>query len=230
MTSELDTDSLLAIVASLVEDVGVADTDILEALADSDGDPYAAAQKLKGRAISSADSKSLGKRKRGNTIEAWLKPKTRKDKDMAVASSSKNASGSPPGPSLSPKKPVFNLMDILKQPPPDPKLMGPPKLPPLTLSSPALVAEHSPCTLHLSVLPPDLACRLFYAMLQEAKSWRRNKWWLFDRVVESPHRTSFYTRAHHEKEDEKTWADVARAWLVHLNLNFPSSFKTRHQV
>ncbi|KAI0636810.1 hypothetical protein C8Q77DRAFT_1094743 [Trametes polyzona] len=30
---------------------------------------------------------------------------------------------------------------------------------PLTLSTPGLVAEHTPCTLHHSVLPPELACR-----------------------------------------------------------------------
>ena len=36
--------------------------------------------------------------------------------------------------------------------------------------------------------------RLFYAMLDLSDEWQRNKWWLFDRVVESPHRTSFFVR------------------------------------
>ncbi|OCH95052.1 hypothetical protein OBBRIDRAFT_721704 [Obba rivulosa] len=70
----------------------------------------------------------------------------------------------------------------------------PPRAPPLTLATPSLVAQHTPCTLHYSVLPPELACRLFYDMLEESQNWSRNKWWLFDRVVESPHRTSFYVR------------------------------------
>lgn len=36
--------------------------------------------------------------------------------------------------------------------------------------------------------------RLFYVMLHESRSWERNKWYLFDRMVESPHRTSFFIR------------------------------------
>lgn len=36
--------------------------------------------------------------------------------------------------------------------------------------------------------------RLFYTMIDLSETWQRNKWWLFDRVVESPHRTSFYVR------------------------------------
>lgn len=36
---------------------------------------------------------------------------------------------------------------------------GPPKHPPLMLGTPALVDKHTPCTLHPSILPPELACR-----------------------------------------------------------------------
>jgi hypothetical protein len=64
----------------------------------------------------------------------------------------------------------------------------------LTLTNPSMVAQHTPCTMHLSILPPKLACKLFYAMLDLSQSWKRNKWWLFDRVVESPHRTSFSSK------------------------------------
>lgn len=35
----------------------------------------------------------------------------------------------------------------------------PSKYPPLTLTTPELVAKHTPCTMHMSVLPPELACR-----------------------------------------------------------------------
>ncbi|KAI0692404.1 hypothetical protein BC835DRAFT_1277780 [Cytidiella melzeri] len=73
-------------------------------------------------------------------------------------------------------------------------IRAPPKFPPLTLATPDLVAKHTPCTMHLSVLPPELACRLYYAMLDHSENWQRKKWWLFDRVVESPHRTSFFVR------------------------------------
>ena len=36
--------------------------------------------------------------------------------------------------------------------------------------------------------------RLFYIMLDLSQDWSRNKWWLFDRLVESPHKTSFFIR------------------------------------
>ncbi|KAF9049311.1 hypothetical protein BDZ89DRAFT_1033151 [Hymenopellis radicata] len=57
-----------------------------------------------------------------------------------------------------------------------------------------MISEHTPCTLHQAILPPELACRLFYTMVDASRTWNRNKWWLFDRVVESPHRTSFFAR------------------------------------
>ena len=68
----------------------------------------------------------------------------------------------------------ISLMSVLKQAPASPT--RPPKLLPRTLGTPALVAQHTPCTMHLSVLPPELACRLFYVMLREASGWSRNKW------------------------------------------------------
>ena len=86
---------------------------------------------------------------------------------------------------------------------------------PLTLATPALVALHTPCTLHYSVLPPELACELFYTMVDAAKGWSRNKWFLFDKLVESPHRTSFFARIEgFELEDDvKTkWDEAARFW------------------
>lgn len=88
------------------------------------------------------------------------------------------------------------------------------RLAPLTLATPALVAQHTPCTLHYSVLPPELACDLFYTMVAAAKGWSRNKWYLFDRLVESPHRTSFFARIEgFEMEgDAKKWEEAARWW------------------
>ena len=67
-----------------------------------------------------------------------------------------------------------SLMSILKQVPTSSK--SPLRLPPRTLGTPTLVAQNTPCTLHYSILPAELACRLFYAMLREASHWSRNKW------------------------------------------------------
>ena len=51
------------------------------------------------------------------------------------------------------------LLSLLR--PPNSKENGkkPVQLPPLTLGTPSLVEEHTPCTSHPSVLPAELACR-----------------------------------------------------------------------
>ena len=51
------------------------------------------------------------------------------------------------------------LLSLLR--PPNSKEIGkkPTQLPPLLLGTPSLVEEHTPCTSHPSVLPPELACR-----------------------------------------------------------------------
>ena len=54
--------------------------------------------------------------------------------------------------------------------------------------------------------------RLYYAMLDHSENWQRNKWWLFDRVVESPHRTSFFVRR--STANEKDAQEVAQFWSV----------------
>ncbi|CAL1704963.1 unnamed protein product [Somion occarium] len=77
---------------------------------------------------------------------------------------------------------------------------SPPKHPPLTLSTPELVAKHTPCTIHSSILPTELACR--------------NRWYLFDRLVESPHKTCFFVRQ--QTLDSPEWAgemeEATRFW------------------
>ena len=106
-----------------------------------------------------------------------------------------------------------NLMSVLRPPPTEKANAN--RNPPLTLSNPSMVAEHTPCTLHCSVLPPELACQLFYTMLDAAQGWSRNKWWLFDRLVESPHRTSFFTRIegfNGEGDPGEKWREAAQYW------------------
>ena len=66
-------------------------------------------------------------------------------------------------------------------------------LPPLLLSRPEQIAQHTPCSLHFGILPTALAERLYRVMLAESKAWERNRWYLADRHVESPHTTAFYS-------------------------------------
>ena len=71
-------------------------------------------------------------------------------------------------PSKSPSKPVISLTEVLRAPPSEPPRI--PRLAPLTLANPSLVEKHTPCTLHLNVLPPELATRLFYTMANASQS------------------------------------------------------------
>ena len=76
-------------------------------------------------------------------------------------------------------------------------------LPPLFLTTPEQVAKYTPCTLHLNFLPQELAERLYRAMLGASSKWQRNKWFLNDRQVESPHTTCFYSSD--EKQNTSHW-------------------------
>lgn len=220
MDSSNDTDTLLAMVSSLVTGPVPDSGHLLEALVQSEGDVEAAARLISSR-MPRTDENASKKRKRTNDIETWLKPardssgqeraaKTRQ-KPQPPSAASTSASSPQKLNHGSPKKPVVDLMTVLRQPPASPH--GPQRLPPLTLSNPSLVAQHTPCTLHQSILPPELACRLFYTMVNASQGWSRNKWWLFDRLVESPHRTSFYARRGDADGDE-TWQEGAQYWYA----------------
>ncbi|OAX40046.1 hypothetical protein K503DRAFT_688361 [Rhizopogon vinicolor AM-OR11-026] len=113
-------------------------------------------------------------------------------------------------------------MSVLRPPPSSTRSV--PRLLPLTLSNPSMVAQHTPCTMHLSILPPELACRLFYTMLDLSQSWKRNQWWLFDRVVESPHRTSFYARKTDGVESNESWQEAAQYWYNGRQTDPPEVF------
>lgn len=220
--AQLDTDTLLAMLQSLLHGIDASQTELLEALLASDGDVEAAAALLRREGTSSSVTKSKDsketnrKRKRATSLANWLQkpPSTPKP---TTSNSTKPRSSQPPkkakvidlsdsesdttttpskssrqpdlsvtndvlphpnrAPAPSPSKPVRLITDVLR--PPEPSRPVLPKLPPLTLGTAALVAQHTPCTLHSSILPPELACRLFYSLLDEANQhWRRNKWFL----------------------------------------------------
>ncbi|RKP11625.1 hypothetical protein BJ684DRAFT_1276, partial [Piptocephalis cylindrospora] len=67
------------------------------------------------------------------------------------------------------------------------------------------VASNTPCTLHLNILPKDLADRLLRHMLDESRAWKASEFWLFERKVTSPHTTALYIReiANDESGKEK---------------------------
>lgn len=222
LMDDIDTETLIALVSSILpqNDPSPSQNEIIDALILANGDVKAAAQSFNRTSRTSKPS-STGKRKHGD-LDGWLNPRSQKSK---VVSTNKEKSLSPSHPTglrnAEPKptastssKPATNLMTILRQPPSPRKDKLMPNLPPLMLSSPKMVARHTPCTMHLSVLPPELACQLFYTMVDASKEWKRNKWWLFDRVVESPHLTSFLARKTDGLSDDESWQEAAQYWCA----------------
>jgi hypothetical protein len=191
---DIDTDTLLALVSSLLTEP-VPHTDVvLNALVQANGDAKTAVQLLNHR--------PKAKKRKVANLDDWLAtntPSGSSEHKLITASPLRKPKSSAP----------VNLMSVLRDPPSRSEKIVP-QLRPLMLSNPIMVAENTPCTLHLSVLPQELACRLFYTMVHAARDWQRNKWWLFDKVVESPHRTSFFTRKDDGKDE--SWQDAAQFW------------------
>lgn len=88
-------------------------------------------------------------------------------------------------------------------------------LPPLRLSTPAMIAKETRglITLVENALPEDLASRLFVRMVEAStgsgqgdhEPWKRNKWYLVDREVESPHTSAFFVETDSEASDDSNW-------------------------
>ncbi|KAG0259283.1 hypothetical protein BG011_002748 [Mortierella polycephala] len=76
---------------------------------------------------------------------------------------------------------------------------------PLVVYSPEDVAKRCPCTLIFNVLDKDLATRLLKVMLEDSETWNRNRWWLFERMVESPHKTSYFAERDDDMEEVAGW-------------------------
>ncbi|KAI9510897.1 hypothetical protein F5148DRAFT_1175863 [Russula earlei] len=241
MDSLEDTDTLLALLSSLLPDnVAPSQQSLLDALLHADGDVRKAAEIMLKRgptgkrkrhvsldswltpAAASSSSKDVNGQSssRDNSdpvlqsrCGAGERPNKKPRSSAAGSTSTATKKENGPPPLSKPVKPVKNLLDVLRQPIGGAAATATvPRLPPLTLSNPSLVAQHTPLTLHLAVLPLELACQLFYTMLHEAQYWSRNKWWLFDRLVESPHRSSLYTRHPVEGDNEAAWQRITRAW------------------
>ncbi|CAK5264704.1 unnamed protein product [Mycena citricolor] len=231
MDPDMDTDTLIAITESLLNATHTRE-DILNALIRFEGDSDAAAQllNLESQTGPSRQNLTTGKKRKRGDLDAWLKPQTAAKKRQGTPrrSSEPEASTSrlvlrseAPSPRRE-TRPATDLMSVLRQPPKIEKPIL--KLPPLTLSTPKMVAEHTPCTLHPSILPPELATKLFYSMIDASQQWKRNKWWLFDRVVESPHKTSFFARRTNGLNEDASWQEAARFWYNGRMTDVPPVF------
>lgn len=74
----------------------------------------------------------------------------------------------------------------------------------LHLYDPEDVADHTPCTIIHNFLPSEEANELLRELLEEAKTYERITFKLFDNVVSSPHTSSFYVESYDEIQRQKT--------------------------
>lgn len=185
----MDTETLLAMLSSLIYPMELEQAVLLDALIRSHGDIEAAASSLraepprkKRKTSSRAGLDGWLQRKEEINRKPAVNPKRPSNDFHAEAESSssiyvdasqgiRTVEGENPEVILeSPRKPLSKvkpvsqseLMALLLRTPkfsdntPRPQV---PKQLPLTLVSREHVAEHTPCTLHKPVLPPELACR-----------------------------------------------------------------------
>ncbi|KAG9081553.1 hypothetical protein FRC06_005508 [Ceratobasidium sp. 370] len=125
------------------------------------------------------------------------------DEDAVVLLSRPSSSSTP-----SKAKPPTSLLSVLRDNVTSTRKIQ--RLPPLMLTTPALISRYTPLTMHSSVLPMELSYRLYHAMTKASEEWSRNKWWMVDKLVESPHTTSFYARR--GTEEDYDWTEAAQYW------------------
>jgi hypothetical protein len=74
----------------------------------------------------------------------------------------------------------------------------------LHLYSPEDIAAHTPCSIIHNFLPPEEANSLLEELLEEAHTFERMTFKLFDNVVQSPHTACFYVEGSEEQNIQKT--------------------------
>ncbi|GAA5855309.1 hypothetical protein JCM9279_001943 [Rhodotorula babjevae] len=152
-------------------------------------------------------------------LDAWIRPaagssRSRGGDSEVLVLSDSDDDAEPRKPRKEPSKSAFDVLrsapaaaspsgapstSSAAPPPPPPAYVS---LPPLILHTPALVAKHTRglVTLVEDALPPELAARLFARSVRESRGegpggegpWTKNKWYLVDREVESPHTSCFF--------------------------------------
>ena len=74
----------------------------------------------------------------------------------------------------------------------------------LHLYTPEDIAAHTPCSIIHSFLPPQQADDLLKELLDEASTFGRQTFKLFDNVVQSPHSACFYVDSLEEEKTQRT--------------------------
>ena len=91
----------------------------------------------------------------------------------------------------------------------------------LHLYTPEDIAAHTPCSIIHNFLPAREADELLKELLEEAPTFQRQTFKMFDNVVQSPHSACFYVDSLEERERQKTEYLYNGSYLeVSLGLRF----------
>ncbi|WWC87731.1 uncharacterized protein L201_002623 [Kwoniella dendrophila CBS 6074] len=216
-----DTDTKLALLASLLEPITIPFEKLLESLNDNNGNVSKAAEELL-----MPTPKKIGKRQAGNDLQSWFK----KSKDSKIVKKEiiavneqddskicemdaevkleENLGSFKGEPSKTSNN--VNLLSILRGRSTSNTIQtkaGP--QPALLLTSQALIDSNSlPITLLESPLPPSLASALYLELLEESeKSWYNNEFYLAGKAVKSPHTVQMY-----KHPESKAWKKGIKYW------------------
>ncbi|KIW05762.1 uncharacterized protein PV09_03617 [Verruconis gallopava] len=100
----------------------------------------------------------------------------------------------------------------------------------LHLFSPEDISKHTPCSIIHNFLPSDEADALLLELLKEAPTYSRDKFKLFDRVVESPHTFCFYADSWNEAEKRRTEYYYNGGRVSDIRPSLPEMLKVRSKV
>ncbi|ODO09235.1 hypothetical protein I350_02835 [Cryptococcus amylolentus CBS 6273] len=199
---EIDTETKIAMLASLVDPSSFSTDQYLEALASSQGNVASAAEQL----LMPRSTTVLGKRKANPTLKGWLgqptgatvnKGKPNEAVDSTAASKPfKTQASSPKHAKSNDTSP--NAFSLLKQASSSTFTSVQPRTQPqgpIFLSSQASIDARSlPLSVFAQPLPPSLASALYLLMMEESEKWDHNRFYIAGKAAKSPHTTSFYAR------------------------------------
>jgi alkylated DNA repair dioxygenase AlkB len=100
----------------------------------------------------------------------------------------------------------------------------------LHLYSPEDIAAHTPCSIIHNFLPPAEADALLLELLDETPTFSRDKFKLFDRVVESPHTFCLYADSWNEAEKQRTEYYYNGGRVSDVRPSLPHMLKARDRV
>ncbi|KAG5463274.1 MAG: hypothetical protein BJ554DRAFT_562, partial [Olpidium bornovanus] len=164
------------------------------------GPPARAGPLPRGRARPAGEGAAGGKKKkRQRSIRNFFGSAERKSPPAAATAAPRERNGRPPAaeqgaaPGVGAEPGRKGINDVLKwKAGPGPAARRNPPEKTLELFRPEDVARHTPCELAFNALPPELADALLVRMMDEAKTFERRQWYLFENFVTSPHTTKFY--------------------------------------